>query len=228
MSSPKEIAARAALEHVSSGMTVGLGTGSTATAFIQLLGQSLSSGRLKDIVGIPTSVQSDQLARSLNIPLVDFSDHARCDVTIDGADEIDPKLDLIKGLGGALLREKVVAQNSSKIIIIADDTKRVLRLGSRTPLPVEVTRFALAAHERFLRSLGCEPAMRRAADGLPFETDNGNYVLDCRFPQGITDAAGLAAKLEARAGIVEHGLFVGLASMALIATDTGTLIPMGR
>ncbi len=228
MPSPKEIAARAALEHVRSGMTVGLGTGSTATLFIEVLGQAIASGRLSDVVGVPTSVQSDQLARSLKIPLVDFSERPRCDVTIDGADEIDPRLDLIKGLGGALLREKIVAQNSDKLIIIADESKRVLRLATRSPLPVEVTRFALVAHERFLRSLGCEPALRRAPDGLPFETDNGNYILDCRFSQGISDAPALAQKLSMRAGIVEHGLFIGLASVALIATESGVVNPMSR
>jgi len=215
----KQLAAAEALKLVRSGMCIGLGTGSTATIFIELLGHAVKSGDLSDIRGVPTSVQSDQLARSLGIELVNFSNVFKCDLTIDGADEVSPRLELIKGLGGALLREKIVAQNSDRLVIIADASKRVLKLGTRSPLPVEVVRFALAAHERFLKNLGSEPNLRRAPDGLPFITDNGNYIFDCRFPRGIDDAPRLAHELGDHAGIVEHGLFLGLAKLALIADE---------
>jgi ribose 5-phosphate isomerase A len=216
---PKERAARAAIEYVRSGMTIGLGTGSTAQVFIDLLGAKLAAGELSDIRGIPTSVRSEEQARKLGIEIVDFSTAEQCDVTIDGADEVAPNLDLIKGLGGALLREKVVAQNSKKLIIIADESKRVSQLGTKSPLPVEVTKFSHESTERFLRSLGCTPTLRQGADAKPYVTDNGNYIYDCRF-NGITDPAKLNEQLKSRAGIVETGLFIGIASVVLIASDS--------
>ncbi|HQY89342.1 MAG TPA: ribose 5-phosphate isomerase A [Tepidisphaeraceae bacterium] len=226
-SQSKRLAAQEALKLIRSGMTVGLGTGSTATIFIQLLGEALAQKKLANIIGVPTSVQSDQLARSLGIPIVEFShDHPVCDVTIDGADEIDDGLDLIKGLGGALLREKVVAQNSRKLVIIADESKRVSKLGTRGQLPVEVTKFALSAHEMYLESLGCTPTLRRAKDGSPFVTDNGNHIFDCKFQNGIEDAPKLAEQLSTRAGIVEHGLFIGLATQAFIGMSDGTCVKL--
>ncbi len=227
-SAAKLAAARAAVRCVQSGMTVGLGSGSTATIFIQLLGEALAQGSIRDIRGLATSVQSEQLARSLDIPLVDFSQCTACDVTIDGADEVTDQLDLIKGLGGALLREKVVAQNSRMLVIIAEPEKRVKTLGTRSPLPVEVTRFGLAAHERFLRSLGSEPELRRAPDGLPYLTDNGNHIFDCRFPQGLPRPGDIARSIAARAGMVEHGLFLGIAQIALIGKPDGTLETLTR
>lgn len=215
------LAARAALKLVRSNTTVGLGSGSTATLFIEALGQALQAGDLHDVVGIPSSVPSESLARAVGIPVVDFGTHAYCDLTIDGADEFDPSLDLIKGLGGALLREKIVAQHSRQLVIIVDESKRVDRLGQKSPLPVEVTPFALAAHERFLRALGATPTLRAAGDGTPYMTDNGNHILDCRFADGIGDARGLAVALAAQAGIVEHGLFLGLASSVIVASADG-------
>lgn len=225
--STKLLAARAALALVQSGMTVGLGSGSTATFFIEALGKSIQTGELRDITGIPTSVPSDRLARAVGIPIVDFDTHTQTDLTIDGADEYDPALDLIKGLGGALLREKIVAQHSRRLVIIVDDSKRVDRLGQKSALPVEVTQFALPAHERYLRTLGASPTLRMK-DETPFITDNGNYILDCRFKDGIGDASGLAAALAARAGIVEHGLFLGLAASVIVASADGIVRTINR
>ena len=217
---PKQNAARAALAHVRSGMTIGLGTGSTAKWFIEFLAAELKAARLTDIRGVPTSVQSDDQATSLGIPLVDFSLVDRCDLTIDGADEVGPGLTLIKGLGGALLREKIVAQNSKRLIIIADEGKVVARLGSKSPLPVEIAPFARAASERFLKSLGCTPTLRKRATGQDYLTDNQNLIFDCRF-DGIDDAAALDQKLRSRAGVVETGLFVDVAERAIIGTADG-------
>lgn len=214
------LAARAALKLVRSKMTVGLGSGSTATLFIEGLGHAIQSGELTDIVGIPSSIPSEQLARAVGIRVVDFDTHDHCDLTVDGADEFDPSLDLIKGLGGALLREKIVAQHSRRLVIIVDDSKRVDRLGQKSPLPVEVTPFAVAAHERFLRALGAAPTLRTKG-GQPFLTDNGNYIFDCRFSDGIGDVRGLATALAGQAGIVEHGLFIGLASSVIVADPDG-------
>jgi ribose 5-phosphate isomerase A len=224
-SDAKRLAASAALELVHDGMCLGLGSGSTASIFIELLGQALRDARFRDLVGIPTSTQSDTLARAGGVPVVDFDTHARCDLTIDGADEIDPQLNLIKGLGGALLREKVVAQNSDRLVIIADESKLVTRLGTKAPVPVEVTTFGLSASERFLRSVGSTPALRQAS-GKPFVTDNGNLILDCRF-DGIDDPASLARRLEERSGIVQHGMFLGLAAGAIVAMKDGSIRKLG-
>lgn len=218
---PKQRAAEAAMKLIQSGMVVGLGTGSTADFFLKVLGDALAAGKLTDIRGVPTSVQSDRRARELGIPIITLNDHARPDITVDGADEIDPKLNLIKGLGGALLREKIVAQASAKLVIIADDSKSVDKLGTRSPLPVEVAPFCYEAHAPFLESLGATPRLRENADGNPYVTDNGNYIFDCRFSQGIGDPAALQLKLKERAGIVESGLFIGLATVAFVADKNG-------
>ncbi len=215
----KQQAAEAAMEYVADGMIVGLGTGSTADYFLLALATALREGRLRDIHGVPTSTMSERRARELHIPLGTLADFPTCDVTVDGADEIDPQLNLIKGLGGALLREKIVAQNTRKLVIIADSSKVVPRLGTRAPLPVEVTQFANEAAEAFLRTLGCEPVLRTAPGGTAYVTDNGNLIYDCRFPAGIEDPAALDAALATRAGIVESGLFLGLADIALVADD---------
>ena len=216
---PKQRAAEASLKFVRDGMIVGLGTGSTADYFLQALGAALREKRLKDVRGIPTSRQSERRAEHLGIPLITLAE-GKPDVTIDGADEVAPNLDLIKGLGGALLREKVVAQNSGRLIIIADAGKAVPKLGTKSPLPVEVAQFAHDAHVEFFRSLGAAPALRKTPDGTTYVTDNGNYIYDCRFAS-IEDAAALDAELHSRAGVVETGLFVGIAAVALIADDDG-------
>jgi ribose 5-phosphate isomerase A len=215
---PKRRAAEAALKFLGNGMIVGLGTGSTADEFLQALGLALKSGKLSGIRGVPTSQRSQQRAEELGIPLVELSETTRPDVTVDGADEIAPGLDLIKGLGGALLREKVVAQNSAKLVIIADSDKTVTKLGIRSALPVEVVRFAHGITGDFLKALGAQPALRLAADGKPLITDNGNYIYDCRFSAGIDRPDDLEAALRSRAGIVETGLFLKMASVVLIAT----------
>src|SRR5262245_50571885 len=216
---PKQRAAEAALKFLANDMVVGLGTGSTADYFLQALGAAIKSGTLRGIVGIPTSRQTERRAAHLGIPLSNFAGTPQIAVTVDGADEVGPKLNLIKGLGGALLREKVVAQNSQKLVIIADSSKQVPTLGTKSALPVEVAQFGFETQEPFFRGLGCDPVLRRGTDGAVFVTDNGNYIFDCRFPR-IDDPPALEAKLKHRAGVVEVGLFVGIAKVALIADDS--------
>jgi len=215
---PKQRAAEAAMAFVKSGMVVGLGTGTTADFFLVALGNAIRSGKLSGVRGIPTSKQSERRAQEVGIPMTTLKECPTVDVTIDGADEIAPNLDLIKGLGGALLREKIVAQNSKQLIIIADAGKRVERLGTKSPLPVEVAIFAHECHQPFLKSLGATPSLRQAADGKIFVTDNGNCIYDCRFA-GIANPKKLEEALLDRAGVVDCGLFLGMASVALIADD---------
>ena len=216
---PKQRAAEAALAYVSSDTAIGLGTGSTFDFFLPVLADALKSGRLKNVVGVPTSERTAQRADELGIPIRTLMQIDRLDVDIDGADEVTPELDLIKGLGGALLREKVVAQHAWKLIIVADASKRVAKLGTRSPLPVEVVVFEHEAHARFLATLGCEPVLRMTANGSPFRTDNGNYLYDCRFPHGIDHPKRVERALQEYAGVVESGLFLRLAKVALIGDD---------
>lgn len=215
----KTRAAAKALEHIQSGMIVGLGTGSTATIFIDLLADALQSKRLTDIRGVPTSVRSEEQAKRLHIPVISLAEAGLCDVTVDGADEVDPNLDLIKGLGGALLREKIVAQNTRKFIAIVDESKIVPHLGHHCPLPVEVTQFAYDVSRSYLESLGSIPVQRQSETGGPYITDNGNYYFHCQFGP-IHDPASLDAQLRARAGILETGLFVGIAKVVIVASET--------
>lgn len=209
----KEAAARASLRFVKNGQIVGLGTGSTAAYFIQLLGEQVKNGLR--IRGIPSSDRSRQQAASLGIPLTTLDEFQQIDVTVDGADEVDPQLRLIKGGGGALLREKIVASATKQLVIVADATKRVPVLG-RFALPVEVIKFAQAVVVKKIRALGAEVELRRGADGKPFLTDENNHILDCRFGQ-IADADGLARQLSDMPGVVEHGLFIGMANVVLVA-----------
>jgi ribose 5-phosphate isomerase A len=208
----KEAAGRAAAKLVRDGDIVGLGSGSTAYFAVVALGERVKAG-LK-IVGIPTSVQTAGLARQLGIPLTTLDEHPEIDITIDGADEVDPQLRLIKGGGGALLREKVIAAASKKMVVVADSSKVVPVLG-KFPLPVEVISFARTVVEKKIVSLGASPKLRAKPDGSPFITDNSNQILDCSFGK-ITDPAALALILSDTPGIVEHGLFIGLASIALV------------
>jgi ribose 5-phosphate isomerase A len=203
-------------------MILGLGTGSTVRHLVELLAEALSAGHLTDVVGVPTSLRTERQARELGIPLVELADHPRLDLTIDGADEISPGLDLIKGLGGALLREKMVAQASERLIIISDDTKLVERLGMRAPLPVEVVEWSWEAHVGFLEGLGASVALRTGVDGEPVWSDNGNLFLDCTFSGGIDDPAALERTLAGRAGVVDTGLFLGMADEAVIASPEGS------
>jgi ribose 5-phosphate isomerase A len=216
----KQRAAEAALGYIQSGMVVGLGTGTTADFFLQALAAAIQSGQLTQIRGIPTSRQSEHRARQLSIPLANLDQSPPPDVTVDGADEIAPDLNLIKGLGGALLREKIVAQNSKRLIIIADSSKRVSRLGTKSPLPVEVAPFGHVIQVPFFQALGAKPILRLAGT-VPFLTDNGNHIYDLSFPNGIADPAQLESTLLHRAGVIDTGLFLSLASVALVATDTG-------
>jgi len=216
----KQHAAEAALDLVQSGMVLGLGTGSTARYVITGLGARLRDGRLRDIVGVATSEATNTLAGQLGIPMATLDTHPQLDLALDGADEIDPELNLIKGLGGALLREKIVESSAARLIIVADETKPVAQLGTRAPLPVEVIRFALPVVAPRLAALGCTPTLRRAADGQPFLTDENNYILDCAF-NGIPDARALNVAIHAIAGVVEHGLFIGMAAQVFVAGTEG-------
>ena len=224
----KRAAAEAAFAHVQTGMVLGLGTGSTVRPLLKLLGDALASGSLTDIVGVPTSIDTEVQARAVGIELIGLSDRPAIDLTIDGADEVTPELDLIKGAGGALLREKMVAQASRQLIIIADASKSVDRLGVVSPVPVEVIPWELKAQVRFLESLGAEVAVRQSDDGNLLESDNGLLFLDCRFPGGIDDPARLESAIQARAGIVESGVFLGWADEALIASERGVEVRRRR
>jgi ribose 5-phosphate isomerase A len=204
---------------VQSGSVVGLGSGSTATHAIRFLAEKVSAG-LK-IVGIPTSQKTKQLAEQLGIPLTTLEQQPHIDVDIDGADEIDPHLNLIKGGGGALLREKVVAAASRRFIVVAESTKQVARLG-KFPLPVEVIPFAESVITARIQALGAKVAVRRYAYGNPYTTDEGHHILDCSFGE-IADPAALAQTLRSIPGVVEHGLFIGMAEMAFIGKDSGVI-----
>ena len=214
----KEAAARASLRFIKDGQIVGLGTGSTAAYFIRLLAEAVNKGiRIR---GIPTSVQAGELASSLGIPLTTLDECQEIDVTVDGADEVDPQLRLIKGGGGAMLREKIVASATKRLLIVADASKRVPVLG-KFPLPVEVIRFAQALIAKKITALGADVQMR-LKNGNPYVTDEGNHILDCRFGS-IPDADALARALSEMPGVVEHGLFIGMASTVLFATDSDIL-----
>jgi ribose 5-phosphate isomerase A len=202
-------------------MVLGLGTGSTIRHLLELLGEAIRSGRLARIVGVPTSEQTRSRARDAGIELVEFGAGVAPDLTIDGADEVSPSLDLIKGMGGALLREKMVAQASHRLVIIVDERKIVERLGTISPLPVEVVAWGMHAHIGFLETLGALVSIREDATGQVVLSDNGNAFFDCRFPEGIDDPAALEVRLARRAGIVDTGLFLGMADEVLIASDAG-------
>ena len=212
----KELAGRAAAKLVSDGDIVGLGTGSTAYFAIVALGERVKAG-LK-IVGIPTSVATADLAGKLGIPLTTLDEHPEIDITIDGADEIDPRLNLIKGGGGALLREKVVASVTKKMVVVSDSTKIVRALG-KFPLPVEIIPFARVVVERKIVGLGATPKLRLKPDGKPYITDNGNHILDASFGE-IEDPPFVAKSLSETPGVVEHGLFIGFARLALVGRGT--------
>ena len=218
----KRQAAERAVEYIQSGMVVGLGTGSTAVFAVRRIGDLLAGGQLQRIVGIPTAEVTARAAERAGVPLGTLDDHPSVDVTIDGADEIDPHLNLIKGLGGALLREKIVAAASRQLIIIADDSKRVEQLGTRAPVPVEVVPFARRPVAAYLASLGAR-VIERHKDGQPFITDEGNIILDCHFP-GLPNPLEIAQLIRAQPGVVEHGLFLGMATEAIVAGKRGVVV----
>ena len=216
----KKEAAEYAVRYVESGMTVGLGTGSTAIFAIRQIGAMLQSGKLKNIVGFATSRASWSAAVELKIPMLPDDLPKNIDVTIDGADEVDPQLNLVKGGGGALLREKLVAQATAREVIVVDESKLSQRLGTLHVLPIEVLPFGWRSQARFLESLGAKYVVRQAADGKEYRTDQGNLILDCDFGP-IADAAKLALQLESRAGIVEHGLFLNLTHSVIVSSVNG-------
>ncbi len=217
---PKQRAAQHAVALVESGMVVGLGAGSTALYAVQRLAQLLEQGALRDVLGVPCSSQTQAEARRLGVPLSAEDDWPAIDLTIDGADQVDPDLELIKGLGGALLREKLVAQASAREVIVVDRSKLTPTLGVGCPLPVEVIAYGWRRQLRFLEGLGARVELRRGGEGSPYRTDQGNLILDCHF-ETIAQPHALALTLQARAGVVAHGLFLGLATDVLIADDTG-------
>lgn len=220
----KRRAAERAAEWIRDGMTVGLGTGSTVRHLLDHLAERRAAGEWGSIVGVPTSEQTAARARELGIPLRTLDEAPEVDLTIDGADEVDPELRLIKGLGGALLREKIVAVASRRLVIIVDESKVVPRLGTRSPLPVEVDPFGAAVQPPFLRSLGAEPTLRPGPGGGPLVTDGGNLIFDCRFFRGIDDPEGVEAALDHRVGVMENGLFLGLASAVVVAGSGGVRV----
>ncbi len=216
----KQEAAEYAVKFIQSGMTVGLGTGSTAVYATRRIAELHRNGRLRDIAAFATSSVVWNEAVRLGIPMLTEDLPHEIDVTIDGADEVDPQLNLIKGGGGALLREKIVAQASRREIIIVDESKLAPKLGTHWPVPVEVVAYGWKSQARYLSSLGAEPVIRRASDGSEFRTDQGNMILDSRFGP-IADLEGLAQKLASRAGIMEHGLFLNLARDVIVAGPGG-------
>jgi len=216
----KTEAAKEAVTHLKSGMIIGLGTGSTATIAIKIISQVLQAEALDDIYGIPSSVKTARLAQELGIPLTNLEEHPEIDITIDGADEVDPELNLIKGGGGALLKEKILAQASKEVIIVVDDSKLSPKLGTKWAVPVEVLPFAWKTESFFLESLGATAALRKLSDDTLYKTDQGNLIIDANFGE-IHKPIALAQKLQERAGIIEHGLFIGLASMVISAGDKG-------
>ena len=223
----KRIVAEKAVDtYVKDKMNVGLGTGSTTYYAIKRIGQLVNENGY-DLTCVATSVQSENLARECGIRVVDIDEVDKLDVTIDGADEIDPKMNLIKGLGGALLREKIVAAATVQEIIIADGSKIVEKLGTKAPLPVEVLRFGHEHTKNALRMQRCDPVLRMK-DGEPFVTDGGNYIYDCRFPEGIDNPFFIESRIDVIPGVVENGLFLNTAFEALVCDTEGNIAKVSK
>lgn len=216
----KQRAAERGVEFIEPGMIIGLGHGTTTAFAIRKIAQALQSGKLFDILAVPCSRQVEQEAKRLKIPLTTLEKHPSLNLTIDGADEVDPKFNLIKGGGGALLREKIVAQASRREIIVVDESKLSPALGTHWTVPVEVIPFGWRSQSAYIESLGAKVSLRMRDEGGQFHTDQGNLILDCNFGP-ITDPGLLAAELNSRAGVVEHGLFVGLATDVIVADAGG-------
>ena len=219
----KKAAAEAAAKLVEGGMVVGLGTGSTAALFVSALGRRVTDEHLR-ISGIPTSERTAEQARGLKIPLTSFAEHLQIDLTVDGADEVETgSLYLIKGLGGALLREKIVAAASKRMVVIADETKVSARLGTLSPVPVEVSQFGWQATQKRLSELGGNPTLRPGKDGKPCVTDGGNYIIDCAFGP-MENPKEIAHHLDHVVGSVEHGMFLKFASEVIVGGRDGVTI----
>jgi ribose 5-phosphate isomerase A len=214
----KKLAGEKAVEQVKNGMIVGLGTGSTVEYALKKLGEMVKKGL--DIKGIPTSVHTKRRAKEEQIPLTTLDENPVIDLTIDGADEVDSDLNLIKGGGGALLREKIIAYNSKRVIIVIDDSKIVKRLGIDFPLPVEVTKFSWNSTKKSLEEVGCEVTLRDIMENEPFITDNGNYILDCDFEK-IDEPEQMEIDINCIPGVVENGLFIGLADEVIVGGKQG-------
>ncbi len=217
----KKQAAKKAFEYVQDGMKLGLGTGSTAKHFVDYVGAGVKNGTLSNIVCVPTSIKTEIQARSLDIPLASLADLGRLDLAVDGADDVDPQLNLIKGLGNALVREKVVEALADELIIIVDDSKLVDRLGQRSALPVEILQFEAGVHVRRLEALGADVVYSLQENGDRYISDNGNFIVRCKFEDGIADTYALATELQAMPGIVEHGLFLDMTTKLIIAGKNG-------
>ncbi|KAL2536884.1 putative ribose-5-phosphate isomerase 3 [Forsythia ovata] len=225
----KKLAADKAVEYVKSGMVLGLGTGSTAAFVVSKIGELMKSGALTDIVGVPTSKRTQEQAASLNIPLSTLDAHPHLDLAIDGADEVDPNLDLVKGRGGALLREKMVEAASDKFVVVVDDSKLVDGLGgSGLAMPVEVVQFCwkynLVRLQELFEEEGCEAKLRLDGDGKPYVTDNMNYIVDLYFKTPIKDSSAAGKEIAAFEGVVEHGLFLDMTTAVIIAGGEGVSI----
>lgn len=224
MSAPEDLkvqAAERAVELVEDGMKLGLGTGSTALRVLEAIAARRAAGELGNVVGVPTSRDTERYARGMGIPLSTLDEETHLDLTLDGADEVDPDLDLIKGLGGALLWEKIVAAASDRLVIVVDDSKLVERLGLRVPLPVEVVPYGWRTLLDPVRAMGADAQLRENEDGAPFVTDGGHYILDVEFPGGIQDPEKVDAGLRARPGVVETGLFLGMAGTVVVGAPAG-------
>jgi ribose 5-phosphate isomerase A len=218
----KRLAAEKAVEEIESGMIVGLGSGSTFKFALERISQRIKTGELKNILGIPSSIETEKDAIRLGIPLTTLDEHNVIDLDIDGADEVDENLNLIKGGGGKLLREKILAQASKRFIVIVDETKLSQRLGTKFYIPVEVIQFALTVEKKYLESLGARVSIRKNSNNTNYITDENNFILDSTFGS-IENVNTLAEKLSARAGIVEHGLFIGMTSKVICAMSNGEI-----
>jgi ribose 5-phosphate isomerase A len=218
----KQQAAQHAVSFIESGMVVGLGHGSTSRLAVHALADRMKKGEVRDIVAIPCSLETEAEARELGITMTTLEDHPRIDITVDGADEVDPRLNLIKGGGGALLREKIVAQASRREIIMVDESKLSVKLGTKWAVPVEVLEYGLRTQLAFITSLGASVTLRMA--GIrPFQTADGNVILDCNFGP-IGDPVALSLKLNLRSGIIGHGIFIGMATEVVVAGIDGVRV----
>ncbi len=217
----KRQAAERAVEFIEDGMVLGLGSGSTVRHVLEILAERRKQGALRNVVGIPTSRATEWYARDLGLRLTALEEEPRIDLTIDGADEVDPRLNLIKGIGGALLWEKIVATNSERLIIVADEGKLVHKLGERVPLPLEVVPFGWTTQLSWLDHMGAESVLRLAANGSPFVSDGGHYVIDCHFKDGIAEPGRVQREVRQHPGVVECGLFLGMADAVVIGGVDG-------
>ena len=220
----RQAAAASAIKYVRDGMVLGVGTGRTTRCFIDLLGEKVQKKEIKNILAVPTSEASAASLRELGVPLTNLVDHPDLDLAVDGADEVDPDLNLIKGLGRALMREKVVEIHARQFIVMIEENKFVNRLASIGPVPLEILPFEALAHVHWLKSLADRAELWLEADGSPAVTDNGNYLARCWFKDGIPDVYALAQELERRPGILEHGLFLDMASQVIVASPSGNRI----